>query len=102
MNRPGKSANESPAKKKRRIEDAAAHLYPGPPLNAEDDVSQQKSLKLLKEEMEKSKPRSEALKELMMRTYGGRWDSFVNRQEPSTLSEYIKMYPLLKRSTYVC
>ena len=78
------------------------HHYPGPPPdNADDEVSYERNLKLLNEEQEKQRPRTETLKDLMRRTYSGRWDAFVNHSEPASLSEYIQLYPLLKKSTFV-
>ena len=101
MNRKSSDSPIPIAKKKRKIEQSAVHLYPGPPVDADDEVSQERILKLLKEEIEKPRPRSDVLNELMRRTYGGRRDSFVNKNVPNTLSEYIDMYPLLKKSTHV-
>ncbi len=51
--------------------------------------------------MDKQKPRCDVLKDLMRRTYACRWDAFTNKGEPKSLFEYIEMYPLLKKNTYV-
>lgn len=90
-----------PHKKKPRVAETTVHQYPEPLVNAEDEVSHQRNLKLLTDEMEKPRPRYDVLKDLMRRTYSGRWDAFINSGEPSSLSEYFQMYPLLKKSTFV-
>ena len=53
------------AKKKKRVEPSAAHLYPQSPEKADDEVSKDRNLKLLTEETGKNKPRTEVLKDLM-------------------------------------
>ncbi len=95
------TSHSGPAKKKKRVEPSAAHMFPRPPASADDTVSNVRNLKLLTEEMERSKPRSDVLQHLMRRTYAFRWDSFSEKGDPATLSEYIELYPLLKRSFYV-
>ena len=37
---------------------------------------------------------------IMRRTYAFRWESFSEKSDPATLSEWV-MYPLLKRSSFV-
>ena len=75
------------------------HFYP--PVHADDDASYQRNLDLLKAEKEKAKPSSDVLKELMRHTFLNRWDGYVTKSEPSTLSEYIVDFPLLKKATFV-
>ena len=57
--------------------------------------------KLLKAEHLKSKPRPDVLKDLMTRTFANRWTAFVDRNEPPTWLEYLSLFPLLKKATYV-
>ena len=55
-------------RKRAKVNDPVhAHFYP--PFNADDDVSLEHNLSLLKEESEKGKPQSDVLKELMRRTF---------------------------------
>ena len=58
-------------------------------------------MELLKVEMEKPKPRTDVLKDLMRRTFPNRWDAYVTRNEPATLLEYLAEFPLLKKASYV-
>lgn len=100
VNRPSKQEGVCSSKSKRpRVEDRTVHLYP--PIHGEDDVSYGRNLELLKAEMLRSKPRTDILKDLMSRTFPNRWGAFVNHNEPATLMEYLSMFPLLKRTTYV-
>lgn len=75
------------------------HLYP--PQHGEDDVSYGRNLELLKAETTKPKPRTEVLKDLMSQTFPNRWDDYVNNGKPATLLEYLSLFPLLKKTTYV-
>lgn len=86
--------------KRPRLEDHAAHLYP--PLHGEDEVSYGRNLELLKAELLRSKPRTDTLKDLMSRTFANRWSAYVDRNDPATLLEYLSLFPLLKKTTYVC
>ena len=90
---------DGPPRKRQKLGGRGAHFYP--PVHADDDVSYQRNLDLLKAETEKAKPSSDVLKELMHRTFPNRWDGYVTKSEPSTLSEYIVDFPLLKKATYV-
>ena len=99
MNRQGK--DEGGPRKRAKVSDPVhAHFYP--PINADDDVSFERSLSLLKEESEKAKPQSDVLKELMRRTFPNRWDVYTSRNEPPTLLDYLRQYPLLRKAPYVC
>lgn len=46
----------------------------------------------------KSKPRTEVL---MTQTFPNRWDSYVNQSTPNTLLNYLGLFPLLRKTTYV-
>ena len=77
-------------------------IYSGlPPDDADDEVSYERNLKLIQDEQEKPRPRAEALKDLMHRTYSGHWDAFVNHTEPASLSEYIQLYSFFKEE-HIC
>ena len=88
-----------PRKRAKIDEQAHAHFYP--PIHAEDEVSFGQNLELLREESEKAKPQSDVLKELMRRTFPNRWEAYTSKNEPATLLEYLKEYPLLKKAPYV-
>lgn len=90
---------EGTARKRPKLADPTVHLYP--PMHGEDTVSYGRNLVLLKAELEKAKPRSDAMKDLMCRTFPNRWDDFVNHAEPGTLRAYLGHFPLLKKATYV-
>ena len=77
------------------------HCIP-PPVHADDDISNERNLSLLKEELEKPKPSPEITKDLMRRTFAYRWDSFVSCCSPPSLHEYLSQYPVLKKAAYVC
>ena len=85
--------------KRSKLDDRAVHVCP--PTYAEDDVSFGRNLELLQTELGKPKPRSEVIKDLMLRTFPNRWDSYVNRNEPTTLLEYLARYPLQKKASFV-
>ena len=65
-------------------------------------MSYGRNQELLKAELSKPKPRTDVLKDLIGRTFPNRWDSYVNHNNPATLLEYISLFPLLKKTTYVC
>ena len=85
---------DGPPRKRQKLDGRGAHFYP--PVHVDDDVSYQRNLDLLK-----AKPSSDVLKELMRHTFPNRWDGYVTKSKPSTLSEYIVDFPLLKKATYV-
>lgn len=98
MNRSFKS--DGHARKKSKLDDNTAHLYP--PLHGEDDVSYSRNVELLQNELEKAKPRNEVLKDLMCRTFPNRWGTFINSKEPGSLLEYLSQFPVLKKASFVC
>ena len=68
-----------------------------PPTHAEDDVSFGRNVELLNAELGKPKPHVEVM---MCRTFPNRWGLYVNNNEPSTLREYLSLYPLLKKAAF--
>lgn len=71
------------------------------PINAEDEVAFGRNINLLREGFAKPKEQVEVLKELMRRTFSNQWDVFISKNEPATLLDYPKEYPLLKKASYV-
>ena len=92
--------SESPPKKKIKVESLVRHRYPEIPLSADDNVSMERNLLLLKEESLKSKPSHESVKTLMARTHAVCRAALLESQYPS-VSSFIQEYPILKRCTYV-
>ena len=70
------------------------------PPNADDDVSSQRNLELLDDELRKSKPRPEVVKQLLKRTFAIRWEKFID-DENATLSDYLEKYSVLTKASYV-
>ena len=68
---------------------------------AEDAVSYERNLDLLKQEQDKPRPRTEVLKDLMRRTFTNRFDALINSSDPVTASEHVAKFPLLKKPVYV-
>lgn len=94
-----KSSDASPLKKKFKI-DIKKHDYPAIPPAADDEVSNERNLELLKEECKKSKLCSESIKSLMARTYTLR-SAVLNEDYPNTLISILEDFPMLKICTYV-
>ena len=92
-----KSSDASPPKKLKI--DIKKHDYPAIPPAADDEVSNERNLELLKEECKKSKLCSESIKSLMARTYTLR-SAVLNGDYPNTLS-ILDDFPMLKMCTYV-
>ena len=76
--------------------DRAMHSYP--PTNAEDSVSFERNLRLLKEEERKPKSRVDVLKDLMTRTFPNRFDHLVTAVDTVSATQHISDFPLLKKS----
>ena len=102
VNRPEvKSASDDgcPQKKRPKVIDRAVHF--NPPENSEDSVSYGRHLEQLQAEQYKMKPRVEILKDLMKRTFPNRFSCLL-QGDPTTASDYLKQFPLLKKAAYVC
>ena len=80
-----------------KVECARKHKYPEIPLSADDDVSMERNLQLLKEESLKPKPCHESIKTLMALTHAARRAA----SQYSTISSFIQEYLALRRCTYV-
>lgn len=55
----------------------------------------------MKDELAKTKPKPEILKELMARTHPNRREWILDANAERTVGEIINEYPLLKKGTYV-
>lgn len=96
-----KRSAEGPSSSKRlKLTDNTQHYYPIPiPEAAEDEESQSRHCRRLKDELAKSKPSMEMLKELMMRTYPRRRKWIIQDSPSPSVTEIVSDYPLLKRNT---
>ncbi len=90
-----------PPRKRSKLADSTAHVVPPP--NADDEISFGRNLELLQAEMGKKNQRSDAIKQLMSRTFANRWQKYTDplEPEPSSLNQYLSEYPCLKKLSYV-
>ena len=96
----GKRSDEGPPKKRLKLaSDRAHHFYA--PMHAEDSVSYERNLNLLKQEQSKPRPRVEVLKDLMGQTFTNRFDALIKSSDPITASDHVTEFPLLKKPIYV-
>lgn len=96
------SGTSAPARKRIKVERNDQHYYPLEiPETADDEESNERNKRRLKDELAKVKPNSETLKELMTRTYPMRRRYIMDVAEPPTVTEILSDYPLLKKGTYV-
>ena len=91
---------DGPSRKRIKLDKNNKHAYPSIPPAADDDVSNQHNLDLLNEEIRKSKPRPEILKDLMYQTFSRRRKAVLEGSFQSA-SDVIVDYPLLKKSSFV-
>ena len=70
-------------------------------MHAEDAISYERNLDLLKQEQSKSRPRMEVLKDLMGQTFANRFDALINGIDPISASDHVTEFPLLKKPIYV-
>ena len=96
-----RNSKQDSGHRKRVKVDEHSHAHVFPPAHAEDEVSYGRNLELLQSELGKSKPRVEALKDLMKRTFPNRWKAYTCDNEPPSLLEYLSKFPLLKKASYV-
>ena len=76
------------------------HDYPPIPTSANDEISDDRNMRLLKEEWGKTKQVTESIKELFMRTHAVR-RSLILGSEYSSVCGILHEFPMLKRSIYV-
>ena len=100
VNRKSKSiCDSSPSTKRLKLDKQPAHSCPQ--MVPDDEIAFGRNLEILSAEVIKSKPRTDVLKDMMKRTFPNRWDLYLNRSHPPTLSGYLSEYPLLKKTSYV-
>ena len=100
VNRKDKDEKDSsPPKKLQRKEKILKHVYPAIPAFSDDEESNKRNLKLLKDEISKPKSSKEIIKTLMTRTFPYRRKSLLESEV--SVSECVKELPVLKKYEYV-
>lgn len=84
--------------KKSKI-DPEKHSYPPLSLDVEDEVSLQRNMTLLQQELSKPKPHFDSVASLMYRTFPQRRQWILNNTE--RVGDIIEKYPFLSKSVYV-
>ena len=93
-----KSKNKKPAKRVKYC-DNSRHPYPSLSIACDDDVSHERHMKLLKQEIEKSKPSMEVARELMQRTFLRRRQWILD--EEHLVTDICAEYPFLQKQSIV-
>lgn len=93
-----KSKNKKPAKRVKYC-DNRRHSFPSLSIACGDDVSHERHMKLLKQEIEKSKPIMEVARELMQRTYPRKREWFLD--EEHLVTDICAEYPFLQKQSIV-
>ena len=101
VNRPNKESSEAPPKKLFKGEGTQKHSYPNIPPHANDEESNGRNMKLLKEEAAKAKPDHAVIKSLMTRTYPYRRQETLEATTTLSVSQMIQDLPVLKKWNYV-
>ena len=97
----GARSHLGPSKKKRKVESIDRHAFPKIAKDAEDEISYERHMKRLEEEMDKPRPSTSVLKDLMARTTKHRSFWIRDTTDTPTLQEVFSKAPLLKKSAYV-
>ena len=71
-----------------------------PPLHADDADSDARNLSLIETELSRPKHRPESIKQLLRQTFSIRYKAYVESNPPN-LIEYLRLYPVLKKTSYV-
>lgn len=79
--------------------DPEKHLYPPMMFDNEDDVSVERNISLLRQEVSKPKPNVDTITSLMGRTFTERRQWILDNVE--SVQEIVEKYPFLSKSTYV-
>lgn len=79
--------------------DRSRHPYPSLSIACDDDVSHERHMKLLKQEIEKSKPSMEVARELMQRTFLRRRQWILD--EEHLVKDICAEYPFLQKQSIV-
>ena len=99
VNRKTTEDDEHP-KKRSTLDSVQKHYYPPIPPYANDEISDDRNMRLLKEEWGKTKQVTESIKELFIRTHAVR-RSLILGSEHSSVCNILQEFPMLKRSMYV-
>ena len=73
-------------RKKCKVDCVRKHKYPEIPPSADDDVSCQRNIELLKAESQKPKPSHETIKTLMVHTYAAQRIALLDSEYSTVLS----------------
>ena len=76
------------------------HQYPVIPPSADDELSNETNLRLLKEEWDRQKDESK-VKTLFIRTHAIRRAEIVNEESNATVNSILQEFKMLKKSSYV-
>ena len=99
-NRPVPSTTHSEPKPKRaKVHVPEKHSYPTLEGEVEDETTHKRNLDLLQEELDKNKPITGNVKNLMTRTFLNRREWILNSTVP--VSEIVTKYPCFKKVSYV-
>lgn len=91
--------HSEPKLKRPKVEDPEKHVYPSLEGEVEDDTTHRRNMSLLTEELEKSKPLLEKVKNLMKRTFMTRREKILNSSK--SVREMVMEYPFVKKVPYV-
>lgn len=98
MNR--KQTDDGPPKKKTKFDSMKKHEYPAIPSSANDEVSDERNMRLLKEEWSKTRQVADNIKELFIRTHAMR-RTVILSTDYTGVGNILHEFPMLKRCTYV-
>ena len=96
-----KYSDDGPPKKKSKFDSMKKHECPPIPSSATDKVSDERNMRLLKEEWSKTKQVADTtIKELFMRTHAMR-RTVMFSSDYTGVGSILHEFPMLKRCTYV-
>lgn len=90
---------DTPRPKRLKLKPIGNHVYPALHGEPEDEITHERNMKLLGEELQKDRPLSTNLKELMSRTFLNRREWILNSELP--VAEIVEQYPCLSKISYV-
>ena len=99
VNRPTPD-DSNPPKKRHKLNSMQKHQYPVIPPSADDELSNETNLRLLKEEWDRQKDPSK-VKTLFIRTHAIRRAEIVNEESNATVNSILQEFKMLKKSSYV-
>lgn len=98
--KPSDDDDAGPSKKKSKLDSLQKHDYPPIPPYANDEISNERNMHLLKEERGRTKQVTESIKELFIRTHAVQRSLILSAEYTSACS-VLQKFPMLKRSMYV-